>query len=563
MFKSLFSLILPRRKALALAALVGALASLSTVGLMGLAGWLVASAALQPPLYTLTLAITGVRFCGIFRAVFRYLERLLTHKVGFAFFNDFRQQILGEMIALVPFKVEADRGNVYDAVVNAVDKMRDAFLRFFLPPVTALICGLIVAGFMGRFHWLLGLWFVMLALVFIVIMPYFVNRIYRKLPSYDNGLTQEIMEMYTGQVEMAVYDYAPDKLLKATAMVKEYQRITTVHNRLKAKVGLLTELSNALAFVLSIALGIYLYKTGVLTGVWCIMMILAVQALLEFYQAVPPLMEWVWESREAYGLLKRYSTKKPEDLSGVVTCDYENAPHLAAKQLGFGYDEMILANMDFSVEKGDKVLILGASGSGKSTLFYILTKLLNYQQGSLGFGDLDYTFWTEDELRKRFAPAFQEHHLFEGTVRENFLLLHPGITDEEILQSLRQVGSRIFNEQKDLDYVLVDDGANISGGQRHGLLLAMVLAKARDVILLDEPTAGLDLKTAGKLLGNIMQDYSKHTLIVSSHDLSVLNYFDKVIILGDNTIAEQGEIKTLLAQPDSALNKLMKYENVV
>ena len=109
---------------LSVAVLVGTLAGLSSISLMGLSAWLIASAALQPPLYVLSLAIVGVRFCGIMRAVFRYLERYLSHKAGFVLFMRFRVFMLAKIIAALPFKRQSSNGDVFTIIVEAIDKIR-------------------------------------------------------------------------------------------------------------------------------------------------------------------------------------------------------------------------------------------------------------------------------------------------------------------------------------------------------------------------------------------------------------------------------------------------------
>ena len=127
----------PLLAGLSAAVVIGTLAGLSSVSLMGLSAWLIASAALQPPLYVLSLAIVGVRFCGIMRALLRYLERYLSHKVAFALFTDLRTAVLRKIIEALPFKRQTSNGDAYTIIVEAVDKIRDDFLRFFLPPFTA------------------------------------------------------------------------------------------------------------------------------------------------------------------------------------------------------------------------------------------------------------------------------------------------------------------------------------------------------------------------------------------------------------------------------------------
>ena len=139
MVQILSNMIRPVVWSLLLAILVGTISTLSSISLMGLSAWLIASAALQPPLYVLSLAIVGVRFCGVMRAVFRYLERYFTHKVGFSLFTSFRVFVLTKIIKALPFKQQTENGDAFDLIVNAVDNLRDSFLRFFLPPIITTI----------------------------------------------------------------------------------------------------------------------------------------------------------------------------------------------------------------------------------------------------------------------------------------------------------------------------------------------------------------------------------------------------------------------------------------
>ena len=108
-----------------------------------------------------------------------------------------------------------------------------------------------------------------------------------------------------------------------------------------------------------------------------------------------------------------------------------------------------------------------------------------------------------------------------------------------------------------------NDGNKLSGGQKHRLQLAICLAKQKDIILLDEPTAGLDIKTTNNICSQLMEKYQKQTMIVTSHDISLLRFFDDIIVCGEEKIIEQGNIKNLLLREDSYLNKLIRYKNFI
>lgn len=208
-------------------------------------------------------------------------------------------------------------------------------------------------------------------------------------------------------------------------------------------------------------------------------------------------------------------------------------------------------------------MIVGTSGCGKSTLFYVLMRLLYPLKGNIFIQGKNYDDLDEKSIREHFAVAFQEHHIFNLSIRDNFKMLYEDITDEEIYKSLENVYLLDFANQVGLDYIVGNDGNKLSGGQKHRLQLAICLAKQKDIILLDEPTAGLDIKTTNNICSQLMKKYQKQTMIVTSHDISLLRFFDDIIICGEEKIIEQGNIKKLLLREDSYLNKLIRYKNFI
>ena len=174
-----------------------------------------------------------------------------------------------------------------------------------------------------------------------------------------------------------------------------------------------------------------------------------------------------------------------------------------------------------------------------------------------------YTQWDKEDWRNHFAPSFQEHHIFNISIRDNFKIFYPDISDEEIWQALDKVQFTAFVQQYGLDYVLESDGTNLSGGQKHRLQLAMCLARKKDIILLDEPTAGLDIVSAHKFLNRLITIDKESAILVASHDLSIVDYFDNIIIMEEQHIIEQGKIKSLMQDEQSQLFKLMKYNNLI
>lgn len=565
MLQELRNIFRPVMWSLILTIIIGTVSTLSTVSLMGLSAWLIASAALQPPLYVLSLAIVGVRFCGIMRAVFRYLERYLTHNLGFKLFTKFRVLVITKVINSLPFKRKTANGDVFDLIANAVDSLRDSALRFFLPPIIVSSCVVIIAIWCSLYSYsmmilLLSAWF-----LFMFVIPYIAWQTYQKLIKYKFALNEEILEMFEGNTELLVYNYATYRLNFVERAINEYQMYQQQLAKIKLKINFISEILLGGYITICVAIAIYLVNMQGLNAIIVITMILTIQAVIEALVVIPALLEYIHEAvlrwQEIVPYLKE--DKKSISINKTLCNNTKEEYELILDKVSYGYDDVLIKNLDLSIIKGQKTLIVGASGCGKSTLFYVLTRLLYPLDGKIILNNKDYDTLDEESIRKNYAVAMQEHHIFNLTIRENFQMLYETITDEEIYKALAKVYLLDFVQKVGLDYKLVNNGSNLSGGQKHRLQLAICLAKQKDIILLDEPTAGLDIETANNICKEIIENYIEKTIIVSSHDISLLNYFDNIVVLEAGKVVEQGEIKTLLENKKSYLTKMVKYRNLV
>lgn len=570
MVQILKSMIRPVIWSLLLAILVGTISTLSSISLMGLSAWLIASAALQPPLYVLSLAIVGVRFCGVMRAVFRYLERYLTHKVGFSLFTRFRVFVLKQVIKVLPFEQKTESGDAFDLIVNAVDNLRDSFLRFFLPPIITSVSIFIVILWFGIYDYSFVLLLISAWIIFMIVIPYITWKLYLKLSNHKFLLIQEIIEFYEGNRELTFYDYSKYRLKNIHQSIEQYQQYRQSLFKIKLKVNLCSEFIMGIYMVICLAISIYLVNTQGFNPIMAITILLTFQAVLEVLAIMPLLVEHFDEASKRWQDLAIFMQEKKfisNINNGVKSENQEDEQdknvELLLNDLAYGYDKVLLKDINLSIKKGQKTLIVGTSGCGKSTLFYVLMRLLYPLKGNIFVQGINYDDLVEKSIREHFAVAFQEHHIFNLSIRDNFKMLYENITDKEIYKSLENVYLLDFVNQVGLDYIVGNDGNKLSGGQKHRLQLAICLAKQKDIILLDEPTAGLDIKTTNNICSQLMEKYQKQTMIVTSHDVSLLRFFDNIIICGEGEIIEQGNIKSLLSSKNSYLNKLIRYKNLI
>ena len=183
---------------------------------------------------------------------------------------------------------------------------------------------------------------------------------------------------------------------------------------------------------------------------------------------------------------------------------------ISVDNIKFGFDgRTVLDGLNLKVIRADRIAIVGESGSGKTTLLRLMTGLLSPDEGSIS-------------INGSIAAATSTNYIFSGSIRENFLMLNPTVDEATMIDCLKIAQLDGF----DLDVEPGVDGARLSGGQRCRLQTALALASKADVLILDEPTAGLDRKTAERLIDELLKQSA--TLIVITHDPIVANRFDKI-----------------------------------
>lgn len=245
----------------------------------------------------------------------------------------------------------------------------------------------------------------------------------------------------------------------------------------------------------------------------------------------------------------------PEPVKGTREISKESG--LCCKDLTFAYEKErpILKQVSFSARKGDFVAIVGESGCGKSTLASIFTgKNRNYQGEVLlgGAQGVPLSEISEESLLEQITYVGHAGYLFKGTVRENLLLAKPDGTDEEFWQVLEQMKLADFlRSEQGLDTMLAEKGSNFSGGQCQRLVMARALLHDSPVYIFDEATSNIDAESENDIMEQICQMKGKKTVLLISHRLANVTAADKIYVMEQGKIAEQGNHEALIAQKGS------------
>lgn len=209
-----------------------------------------------------------------------------------------------------------------------------------------------------------------------------------------------------------------------------------------------------------------------------------------------------------------------------------------------------LSLTELDIQAGEKVAILGRNGAGKSTLLQILSGMQTPLNGTIQLDGVDLTLLDPADVRRDMNLLNQNAHLFFGSIRENLSLGAPLISDEDIIKTLKLTGALQFVQEKKegLDHVILEGGVGFSGGQRQSLLMARLLLRQPNILLLDEPTAALDEMSEKILIDHLKQWLGHRTLVVATHRRPVLQLVDRIIVINNGKIVMDGPRDQILNQ---------------
>ena len=532
----------------------------SSIGLLTTSGWFLAATAIAGlgTLFNFFYPSASVRGLAIGRTLFRYFEKLVTHDATFRILAKLRVQVFEKIIPLSPGVLNRYRNSdLLNRLVSDVDTLDSLYLRLIAPFITAIfvILAMCIGLSFVNAPLALGLGASLLLLVFVIPTVFYQlgKKFGDKLVHSRALYRTQFLEFIQAQAELLLFnaeDKLKDNMAKTEANWQADQQKETNLSGFSTALSLFLNgliIAAMLWFSSQAEFGNDEYRMAFIA--------LFTFAALASFEILMPLGSAFLHIGQVIASAERVTDIIEQQplvtFNGKAEFDQNATTLIEAKDLSFTYPERqnrALENLNLIIQKGKKVAILGKTGSGKSTLLQLLVRNYDANQGQLFLAGKPIADYAEDTLRSQFCFLTQRVHVFSDTLRQNLQFASAvNISDEKIIEVLNQVGlGKLLEQEQGLDIWLGDGGRPLSGGEQRRLGLARILLNDAPILLLDEPTEGLDRETERQILRLILAHAENKTLIMVTHRLTAIEQFDELCVIDEAKLIEKGTYAELL-----------------
>ena len=553
-WKLLFAVLSPAKWSLVLALIFTFLTVFMNVGLLTVSSWLLASAALQPGLTYLSLAIVGVRFFGVSRAVCRYFERYTSHRMAFQGLYGLRLWFYAHLEPLAPAILKRfGAGDMLGRIMGDIEVLQFFYLRTLIPPVAAIALTALVAYGASTIDDSLVMPILMAALVLGVVVPLVVyahNKQSLRAIGPQQGDYKALLSDTMDSLE-DVISYGNENLV--------YKRIQQMMRHVDGHKGTIDRgmnLGNTL-FLGGVQLTVVvvaIMAANALTGAWAsVMVAVAAIGTQAWFEALQPMIAAVHHGAESKVATSRLIALANEPLPVVEPLEpkpFNPNRDITFTNVSFGYDHAhtIYENLRLDIKQGQSIAIVGASGSGKTTLFNMLERLYDYN-GSIHVGDVELKDISMDTWRNALGTITQDTYIFHASFGDNIRLARPEATADELEQAIHRASlQNVVDKLSDGIHTIVGSGGHgLSGGERQRVALARLFLRNPQIVLLDEPLEGLDQVTRKALHRDLMHYVEGKTCLYITHQLEGLEQMDRILFMDKGEIVEDGTYEELIA----------------
>lgn len=543
----------------ALYLILGVMTLLAASMLMFTSGFLISKSATMP--YNVLLVyvpIVGVRAFGIGRAVIHYVERLVGHDAVLRILSKMRVRLYRILEPQALFIRSRYRtGDILGALADDIEQLQNVYIRTVFPSLIALVLYAAAVIALGFFDWTFALLIALYIFVLVAVLPYISLKLTRRMDTEvkreRNGLYQKLTDAVMGIGDWVISGRSDDFL-------REYERDEAAVMRKERKLRswarwrmLIGQLVVGLAVVSMIYWAGGQAADGRIDYTLIAAFVLVIFPLADAFLPVSEAVQRLPEYRESLNRLDRISGGGhaggdgggDNSISPETIAKAASSAHLKLERVRFAYgaeDGNSVDGVTLDIPQGKRVAVIGRSGAGKSTLLKLIQGAIAPSEGAVTINGMPAADFGDDGIPRIISVLNQSPHLFDTTVANNIRLGRPDAEMEEIARAAEQaqLGELVAGLPRGLDTPMRETGQRFSGGERQRVALARVLLQNTPVLILDEPTVGLDPRTERELLSTIFRSTAGKTLVWVTHHLVGAEEMDEIIFMEHGRILMRG-----------------------
>ena len=493
----------------------------------------------------------------VLTALAQWLMNTCNNRITYSVVRDIRRQAFDKLTRLPLKYVDSHpHGDVISRIVADVDQFSDGLLMGFTQFFTGIMTILGTLVFMVSIDYKIALVVLLITPVSLFVAAFISKRTYSmfKLQSETRGeLTAHIDEMIGNQKIVQAFGHEDEAAEKFQEINKRLQGSSLRATFFSSITNPATRFVNGLVYA---GVGI----TGALSAIYGGISVGQLSAFLNYAnQYTKPFNEIsgvVTELQNALTCAARVfelieeEPQIPDAADAVVLKEAQGKVNLDAVSFSYRPDVKLIENLNLDVKPGQRIAIVGPTGCGKSTVINLLMRFYDVDGGSISVDNVDIRELTRRSLRENYGMVLQETWLKNGTIRENIIYGKPDATEEEMLRASKEAYAHSFIKRlpKGYDTVISEDGGNLSQGQKQLLCIARVMLCLPPMLILDEATSSIDTRTEIRIQKAFAKMMQGRTSFIVAHRLSTIKEADRILVMKDGKIIEQGTHDSLLAK---------------
>ncbi len=522
------------------------LTAFASIALLTLSGWFISSCAIAGLVvidgnvlaFNFMLPAAQIRALAIIRTVGRYGERLVTHEATFRVLAGIRSWFFQQLIPLVPGRLSVLRsGDLLSRMTADIDVLDALYLRLLAPAIVATIGVTAVTVFLAFYAPVISLANGLMLLIAAVGVPWIFNHLGRSgaeqivvLAANFRIRQVDMMQGFADLIANQAYGRFSHFLEQFSDLMLNTQR---QNNRLSAISSAITFLLAQIAVLLALVLAAILFKEGLLSGTDLALLVFCVLAAFELVTPLPVALQMLAKLQKAARRIRQVTELSPTTPQHIQTVALPERYDLQLTEVSFRYPDQqnwVLKNINLAIPQGSKIAIVGVSGSGKTTLLQLLMRYYDPDQGRILLAEHNLKQLDTDQLMTCFGVLSQRSQLFAASIKQNLLIAKPNALATELDAAIQAAGLEKFISYlpEGLDTWVGESGVKVSGGEARRIALARLYLKNAPILILDEPTEGLDSDTERDVFKALAIFSKDKTVIMVTHREAGLGLVDVV-----------------------------------